>query len=73
MLMRKFWPDYMVKRENRFPSLEAYTEYRVQKDWSMNMEEAQKKAHNMLMQNLIPYDKARFGDLPQILADYVEN
>jgi len=72
MLMRMFWMDYMLTKENRFPSLEAYTAYRVQKDWNMNLEEAQKKASAMLMQNFIPYDKARFGDLPEILRTMLE-
>jgi glycosyltransferase involved in cell wall biosynthesis len=67
MLMRMFWADYMINKENRIQSLEAYTAYRVQKDWHMSLEEAQAKAIENLKKDLIPYDNARFGDLPKIL------
>ena len=70
MLMRLFCDDYLINRENRFPSLEAYTAYRVQKDWHMSLEEAQVKAIENFKKNLVPYDKARFGDLPEILTHY---
>jgi glycosyltransferase involved in cell wall biosynthesis len=70
MLMRLFCDDYLINRENRFPSLEAYTAYRVQKDWHMSLEEAQVKAIENFKKNLLPYDKARFGDLPEILTHY---
>ena len=70
MLMRMFWMDYMINRDDRFQSLEAYTAYRVQKDWHMSLEEAQVKAIESLKKDLIPYDKARFGDLPEILTHH---
>ncbi len=69
MLTRMFWADYMINRENRFPSLEAYTAYRVKNEWHMNMEEAMEKVSGALAQNLIPYDKTRFGELPKILTN----
>jgi hypothetical protein len=65
-----FWMDYMINRDDRFQSLEAYTAYRVQKDWHMSLEEAQVKAMESLKKDLIPYDKARFGDLPEILTHH---
>lgn len=66
-LMRMFWMDFMISRENRFPSLEAYTLYRVHKDWNMSLEEAEQNVMDKLQRNLIPYDKSRYGDLPEIL------
>jgi glycosyltransferase involved in cell wall biosynthesis len=69
MLMRMFWADYMVKRDSNFHSLEEYTAYRVSKDWNMNIEEAEKKALEIVKKNLAPYDKARFGELPEIIRD----
>jgi hypothetical protein len=35
----------------------------------MSMEEAQKKVITMIEQNLVPYDRAQFGDLPEILKN----
>ena len=69
MVMRLFWMDYMSNRESGFPSLEAYTRFRVEKDWGMTMEEAEKKVVDQLMEKLIPYDKARFGELPKVLQE----
>ena len=67
MIMRLFWADYMVNRESDFPSLEAYTTFRVKKDWNITMEEAEKKFSEELMKKLIPYDKEKFGELPKVL------
>ncbi len=67
MLMRMFWGAYMIKRDPQFHSLEEYTAYRVRNDWNMSMEEAQKKAIAESQKKLLPYDKARFGELPEIL------
>ncbi len=69
MLMRGFWGDYMIHKETRFPNLEAYTEYRVRKDWNMSMDEAIKKSRSILEEGLIPYDEKRFGTLPELLKD----
>ena len=67
MIMRLFWADYMVNRESDFPSLEAYTTFRVKRDWNMTMEEAGKKFSEELMKKLIPYDKEKFGELPKVV------
>ena len=39
----------------------------------MSMEEAQKKVMDTHLQNLMPYDKSRFGDLPEILTEHLKN
>jgi glycosyltransferase involved in cell wall biosynthesis len=71
MLTRAFWTDYMETRGRGFESLEDYTKYRVNTEWGMSMEEAEKKVIETQKQNLIPYDKARFGDLPKILIPLI--
>ena len=73
MLMRMFWDDYVLNRDARFQSLQDYTAYRVNGEWHMSMEEAQKKVMDTHLQNLIPYDKSRFGDLPEILTEHLKN
>jgi glycosyltransferase involved in cell wall biosynthesis len=67
MLLRQYWGDYMIRKETNFQSLEEYTTYRVKKDLNLTLDQAieQKKAE--IHQNLIPYDKARFGELPEVL------
>ena len=67
MLMRRFWGDYMKTRDPRFRNLAEYTEYRVRNDWNMSMEEAEKKNFAEIQKTLSPYDKDRFGELPEIL------
>jgi hypothetical protein len=69
MLTRMFWADFVIHRETKFESLEDYTTYRVRNDWHMSMEEAQKKVITLIEQNLVPYDRAQFGDLPEILKN----
>ena len=69
MLTRMFWADFVIHRETKFESLEDYTAYRVRNDWHMSMEEAQKKVITLIEQNLVPYDRAQFGDLPEILKN----
>jgi len=73
MLMRVFWDDFVLNRDTRFQSLQDYTAYRVNSEWHMSMEEAQKKVMDTHLQNLIPYDKSRFGDLPEILMEHFKN
>lgn len=69
MLTRLFWSDYMINKETRFDSLDDYTAFRVRKEWNMNMEEAQEKVLQNILQNLMPYDRDRFGDLPKVLEN----
>ena len=69
MLLRGFWGDYMVHKETRFASLDEYAAYRVRKDWNMSMQEAIDKTWAEMQKNLIPYDKQRFGPLPELLKD----
>ncbi len=69
MVMRKFWDDFVLNRDPRFKSLLEYTTYRVNAEWHLSMEEAQKKVMDEHLQNLVPYDKAQFGELPKILTE----
>ncbi len=68
MLTRLFWSDYM-KFKNTKLSLEQYAEQQVKAVWNMTMQQAEQKVLDEQKQNLMPYDKARFGDLPNFLTD----
>jgi glycosyltransferase involved in cell wall biosynthesis len=69
MLTRRYWGDFMVFNETKFASLEEYTEYRVKKDLNLTMDQAIEKVMAEIQQGLIPYDEARFGELPRLLQD----
>jgi glycosyltransferase involved in cell wall biosynthesis len=66
MLMRLFW-DFQVNRDPRFSSLEEYTRFKVKEEWHMSFEEGMKKAMDIYKQGTIPYDKAKYGELPEVL------
>jgi glycosyltransferase involved in cell wall biosynthesis len=68
MLMRMFW-DWQINRDPRFNSLEEYTRFHVKQDWNMTFEEGQKKAMEICRKDTIPYDKAKYGELPTILQE----
>ena len=69
MLLRYFWIEYMKKKDPQFHNLEEYTEYEVRKQWNMSMEEAEKKVFSEIQQNLIPYEKEKYGELPEALKN----
>lgn len=66
-LARKYWHDYMAQKESRFATLEEYAAHRIRQDEGISMEEGIKKAMEQIAKDLIPYDKARFGELPELL------
>lgn len=68
MLMRIFWIDYMAYKGTQFKTLDEYTKFRVETEWHMTIEEAEQKVMIKLTENLMPYDKRRFGDLPEALT-----
>ena len=67
MLMRQYWGEYMIHKESRFQSLEEYTSYRVKTDLNLTMDEAIRQKMAEVQADLIPYDKVRFGELPEVL------
>lgn len=68
-LTRRYWGDYMVHKETRFANLEEYTAYRIRQDYGMSIEEAIEKTMELIAKNKAPYDKARFGELPELLKN----
>jgi glycosyltransferase involved in cell wall biosynthesis len=71
-LTRKYWHDYMAQKENRFASLDEYAAYRIRQDEGISVEEGIKKAMDQITEGIMPYDKVRFGELPELLK-YSQN
>jgi uncharacterized protein YegL len=57
----------MALKENPFADLDEYTAYRIRQDQGISMEEAIQKNKEQIAKNIIPYDKNRFGELPEYL------
>jgi hypothetical protein len=59
----------MLYQDERFKSLEEYAAYRLRQDKGMSMDEGIRKTMELIMEDVIPYDKARFGELPELLKN----
>ena len=59
---------------NRFPTLQEYTKYRVEKDWDIK-ELKKVTAYNLteLCKKVAPYDKNKFGEYPEVLKEQLKN
>jgi glycosyltransferase involved in cell wall biosynthesis len=66
-LIRRYWLDYMSQRETRFTTLEEYAAYRIHQDRGISMEEGIKEVMDLIAKDSVPYDKNRFGELPDLL------
>jgi glycosyltransferase involved in cell wall biosynthesis len=69
LFVRSYWEDWMLHREKRFKDLEEYASYRIQQDEGINLEEGVRRFSEQLIKDTIPYDKARFGELPDLLKN----
>jgi glycosyltransferase involved in cell wall biosynthesis len=70
-LERCFWGDYL-KFKGRFKGksfndLDKYVRFRIKNDWNVSYEEALIRVNNRIKNNLVPYDRKRFGDLPELI------
>jgi len=76
LLFRNFWTDWRELRDyNKFPKLEDYVMYRIKKDWDIDdVDEAARYYVNRIRcKNLVPYDKERFGEYPEVLKEELKN
>lgn len=76
MLFRYFRTDWNVLNDHtRFPTLEDYVKYRIKNDWRIdNLEEAVRfYIREVFCKDLVPYDRKKFGDYPQLLKDKLKN
>ncbi|MDR2720596.1 MAG: glycosyltransferase [Nitrososphaerota archaeon] len=68
-LTRKYWIDYMTHKGTGFANLDEYAAFRVKQEYGLSLEEAIAKNTALLAEDMIPYDKTRFGELPDILKN----
>jgi glycosyltransferase involved in cell wall biosynthesis len=70
ILYRFFWTEWMsFPDKSRFPSLDLYVRHRIQEVYNTSdLAEAARRRIRDLGKELVPYDKARFGDYPATLA-----
>ena len=76
LLFRAFWTDWRELRDyNKFPKLKDYVMYRSKSDWDIeDIEEAARYYVNKIRcKNLVPYDKERFGEYPELLKEELKN
>ena len=76
LLFRAFWTDWRELRDyDKFPKLEDYVMYRSKSDWGIDdVEEAARYYVNRIRcKNLVPYDKERFGEYPELLKEELKN
>ena len=76
LLFRAFWTDWRELRDyDKFPKLADYVMYRSKNDWGIDdIEEAARYYVNRIRcKNLVPYDKERFGEYPELLKEELKN
>jgi len=76
ILFRKFWIKWReLGNYNKFPTLDDYVVYRIKKDWDIdNFDEAARYHMNKIFcKSLVPYNKERFGDYPELLKEELKN
>ena len=75
MLARSYWFDWMkTKNYERFPTLNSYVDHRIHSDNRFKTrEEARSKFVINSCKKLVPYDRERFGDYPDILKEEINN
>jgi glycosyltransferase involved in cell wall biosynthesis len=75
ILYRRYWTDWReVNDYRRFPTLTDYVKYRLELDYgTSDLSEGEKIVVNGFCKKLIPYDKQKYGDYPELLKDELAN
>jgi glycosyltransferase involved in cell wall biosynthesis len=70
ILYRFFWTEWMsLPDKTRFPSLDLYVRHRIKEVFgTSDLNEATRRRIQDLGKELVPYDKARFGEYPTIIG-----
>jgi glycosyltransferase involved in cell wall biosynthesis len=71
MLVRKYWFDWMeLKNYDAFPTVESYVEYCIKNENKhKDLEEAKVQHVIEYCKSLVPYDREKFGEYPEILKE----
>jgi len=75
MLARTYWFDWMkLKDYGKYPTLDSYVDYRVSSEYrSKTVQEAKVQFVINACKKLVPYDRKRFGEYPEILKGEINN
>ena len=75
MFARTYWFDWMqLKDYEKYPSLDSYVDYRVSNEFgSGTVQEAKVQFVINACKKLVPYDRKRFGEHPDILKEEINN
>ena len=71
MLARKYWFDWMeLKNYDAFPTVKSYVEYHIKSENKYkDLEEAKVQHAIEYCKSLVPYDREKFGEYPEILKE----
>ena len=75
MLARSYWFDWMkLKDYVKFPTLNSYVDHRIRsQNRFKTMDEAKVFYVINACKKLVPYDRKKFGDYPDILKEEIKN
>jgi glycosyltransferase involved in cell wall biosynthesis len=73
MLLRRFWEEWMEKKEyDRYPTLEAYVQKAIMDTLgTSDMKQAEELLIRTMFQNHIPFDPEIFGSYPDLLKPHL--
>ena len=75
ILYRFYWTEWMsLPDKSRYPTLDLYVRHRIEETYgTSDLREATRRRIQDLGRELAPYDKARFGEYPAIIAPDLEH
>ncbi|MFC1528819.1 glycosyltransferase, partial [Candidatus Latescibacterota bacterium] len=75
LVQRKYWEEWRKLNDlTTFPTLASYAKTRIREDYGTDsFEEAGALYMRERFRNLVPYDRERFGDYPELMKPYIES
>lgn len=75
LLYHWYWRDWRRLGDyTRFPTIVEYTKYRLKLDYGISdLSEGEKIIVKELCKKIIPYDKQKYGEYPELLKEELEN
>jgi glycosyltransferase involved in cell wall biosynthesis len=75
MLLRRFWEEWMEKKEyDRYPTLESYVQNAIPDALgTADLEEAEARWVRRVFQKHIPFDPGKFGPYPDLLKPHLDS
>jgi len=74
MIRRKYWVEWRrLDDKSSFPTLTSYTEARIREEYGTDsLDEAGALYCRERFRGLVPYDRDRFGDYPELLEPFLD-